>query len=445
MRIVEAVGWYLPESLGGTELYVAALAARLRARGDDVVVTAPATGAAGPRQLEHEGIPVFRYPIPATITRAEARGLVAVRGTEVLHRWLRDRAPAIFHAHTFVSGLGLAELAAAREAGARIVVTCHSARLGFVCERGTMLHHGRALCDGLAEPVKCATCALTARGVPAPVAAALARAPQPLARAASQRWRGRAGTLVGMRALVAGNAEAQRRLFELADAVVVLSEWAGATLRANGAPAGKVVVNRLGVAAGVPVPPKPSPDVQPTRPPLTVGFVGRAESIKGLDDAVRAVASLAPDVPVQLRAVVLTGGAAERAVLEHCRRLAGGDARIRFEMPVPADRVGALLASLDLVVCPSRAVEGGPTVALEAHAAGTPVVGSAVPALSEIVRDGVDGRLVPAGDWRALAGVLAEAARAPEVTVDRWRRALRAPRTMDDVVADYRELFDRVR
>src|SRR5438552_18956040 len=43
VKIVHALGWYYPESLGGTEVYVAALCRRLRAAGHAVAVVAPDT------------------------------------------------------------------------------------------------------------------------------------------------------------------------------------------------------------------------------------------------------------------------------------------------------------------------------------------------------------------------------------------------------------------
>ena len=100
-----------------------------------------------------------------------------------------------------------------------------------------------------------------------------------------------------------------------------------------------------------------------------------------------------------------------------------------------------MLKSVDVLVCPSIWFENGPTVALEAMAAGTPVIGSRVGNLAEILDDGVTGRLVAAGDVAALAAAIAEAAIDPASTVDRWRRSLPAPRTMDDIAADYLDLY----
>ena len=59
MKILYAVGWYYPDGRGGTEAYVAALAASMRERGHDVRVVAPQAGLVGTRSYEHEGVPVF--------------------------------------------------------------------------------------------------------------------------------------------------------------------------------------------------------------------------------------------------------------------------------------------------------------------------------------------------------------------------------------------------
>jgi glycosyltransferase involved in cell wall biosynthesis len=442
MRIIQAVGWYLPDSLGGTEIYVANLSRRLRQLGHDAIVAAPQPGLGAERDYVQDEVPVYRYPIPAAVhSRAEARGWIIAAGAERFHQWLMTQRPDVVHVHTFVTGLGLLELEAARAAGARVIVTSHAASLGFVCERGTLLRHGHSLCDGMTDPYRCSVCALQQRGIPAAVGWALAQTPAAVARTMS-RLPGSASTVLAMPALIGRNQDAQRRLFELADAVVVLSEFAATVLRANGAPPDKVIVNRLGVSG--------APDRRvrkcdaastPTRTPVTVGFVGRVEAIKGLDDVIRAVLALPESVPLRLRVVAIAGSDRERATLDKWRIAAAHDRRISFEPARAYGEIPSLLRSIDVLCCPSRAVEGGPTIALEAFAAGTPVIGSAVPALTEIIEDGVTGLLHAPGDWRQLSSLLQHVATDPAGTIDRWRRALPMPRTTDEVAADYLELY----
>src|SRR5207244_8884084 len=166
-----------PDSWGGTEIDVAALAGRLRAAGHDVAIAAPDAQHHAVRRYEHDGIPVFRYPIPPNPTRAEAQGGVVVRGAELFHQWIEEFRPDVAHFHTFVTGLGLAEVDAARRAGARVIVTTHAASLGFICARGTMMRMGAELCDARTEASKCTACMLQHAGLPQTAAEADARTP----------------------------------------------------------------------------------------------------------------------------------------------------------------------------------------------------------------------------------------------------------------------------
>jgi glycosyltransferase involved in cell wall biosynthesis len=202
VKIVQAAGWYHPDSIGGTEIYVAALAQQLKAHGHDVTIAAPQPGLHSPRRYEHDGCEVFRYPIPNAPTREEAQGDVVVRGAEQFHRWLATVRPDVVHMHTFVTGLGLKEICAARSVGSRVVVTTHASSLGFLCQRGTLMWKGEALCDGVVETSRCAECVLQHRGAPALAGAALAHVPTALSHAVGV-WPGRIGTALGMTDLIA--------------------------------------------------------------------------------------------------------------------------------------------------------------------------------------------------------------------------------------------------
>lgn len=65
--------------------------------------------------------------------------------------------------------------------------------------------------------------------------------------------------------------------------------------------------------------------------------------------------------------------------------------------------VPACMAAMDVVVCPSVRPEGGPLAVMEAMALGRRVVATRDGGASEIVEDGVTGRLVPAGNAVLMA------------------------------------------
>jgi glycosyltransferase involved in cell wall biosynthesis len=75
--------------------------------------------------------------------------------------------------------------------------------------------------------------------------------------------------------------------------------------------------------------------------------------------------------------------------------------------------VPEVMAALDVLVLPSVRSEAFPQVIPQALAVGTPVIGTAVGGIPEIVRDGETGRLVPPADAAALAAAILDVLRDP--------------------------------
>ncbi|MBS1790795.1 MAG: glycosyltransferase [Acidobacteria bacterium] len=438
MKIVHALGWYFPDSLGGTEVYVAGLARRQQSAGHDVTVVAPDPANPHERTYLHDGLPVYRFPIPPNPTREECQGLTVARGAERFHEWLMAQSPDVVHFHSYVTGVGLRELRLAKQTGARVVVTNHLASLGFVCQRGTLMYRGQQLCDGISSPTKCAACCLEERGIPFSLASLAAAIPIPLSRLAGQ-VPGKIGTLLGMSDFIHRNQQTQREQFDVLDRFVLLNQWAFDAVVANGAPPKKLAINRLGVSYAVS--PKPSPATRPTTTPVKIGYLGRLVDIKGVHDLARAISSLPTELPLQIEFRGPLNNAESKATLTRLKEIVGNDPRVEFAPAAQWKDVPAILAGYDLLCCPSLCLEGGPTVAIESHAVGTPVIGTKIGGMAEFITDRVNGRLVEPGNWRALAEVLREVAADPGGTIDRWRTKLPAVRTMDEITADYLELY----
>jgi glycosyltransferase involved in cell wall biosynthesis len=347
--------------------------------------------------------------------------------------------PDIVHVHSLVTGLGVHEMQVAKDRGIRVVYTNHLPSMGFACPRGTLLQWGTTVCDGYQPVETCAACALQARGLSQTLAHAVGAIPAALTRPV--RWMpGRWVTAAAMTSLVADGRTRQKRLAMLADRIVVLNDTARHIFVLHGARPERVLINRLGVGAAA-LARKPGPDAAPTAPPVRVGFVGRFDAVKG----VRELAEAIERVPRALPLVFAFYGPADdeqsRGLRDELERRLQGDTRVSFGAAVPPDGVGPLLASMDVLVCPSTWFENGPTVALEAHAVGTPVIASDFGAPREFVRDGVNGRLIPPGNSDAIVEVLRAIALDPLATIDVWRRHLPPPRVMSDIVSDYERLY----
>ena len=438
MKIVQAVGWYFPVTRGGTEVYVAGLTSRLQQLGHGVEIVTPDPMLASVQTYAYDGAVVHRFPIAHPLTRSEAQGRTTVRGSEWFHDWVRTTGPDVVHFHTLVPGLEIPEIKAAKAAGARVVATTHASSLGHICARGTMMRWGQRLCDGLSEVRKCAACDLQKRGLPKWAANAAALVPV-RASEAVRGLPGDIGTTLGMASSIAFSQRRQRDLLENVDRFVLLTEWAYDAVVRNGAAPRKLAVNRLGINRNFV--PKPNAAERPTRSPVTFGYVGRFDPIKGVYDLARAIAALPRDLAcrVDIRGPIDTRES--RDVFDQMRAMLAGDPRVSVGSAIAAADIPRYLSNLDVLCCPSACLEGGPTVAIEAHAAGTPVVGTRIGGLAELITDGQNGRLVAPADWRALAAVLTHIALDPAGTVDRWRAAIPAARTMDDVTTDYLALY----
>jgi len=142
----------------------------------------------------------------------------------------------------------------------------------------------------------------------------------------------------------------------------------------------------------------------PADPPR-VAVVARLVPLKGVDVAIRALAHVR--APIEL---AIAGDGPARGELE---RLAAG--RATFLGAVDESARDRLLGQASAVLVPSRVVAGGrseglPLVALEALAAGVPVVASAVGGLPSLAPAAA---LVPPDDPRALAAAIDRVIAAP--------------------------------
>lgn len=441
MKIVHALGWYFPGSLGGTEVYVAGLVQRLLCAGYEVAVAAPLRGLQGTQTYEHDSVPVFRYPVPRDPMREECQSRVPARGAEQFTKWLASQRPDVLHVHTLSTGLGVSELEAAKDLGIRVVVTNHLGSIGYTCLRGTLMLWSETVCDGICVPLRCSACVLQDGGMPKYVALAMASV-STLMPSAVANLPGRAGTALGLPDTIRHNQRLQRRLLEVADRFVVLNRAAFNILVANGAPAHKLEVNYLGTSFRISR--KPTVEEHPTSKPVRFGYFGRFAEIKGIFD----LASAVQDLPKELEFLLELRGPcnddASRAALRRLRQVLADEKRVNFCAPVSPEDAPKILKSYDVLIVPSRWFENGPTVMYESFAVGTPVIGTRIGAMPEIIQDGVNGRLFDPGQWRQLAAILKEIALDPANTVDHWRRALPPARTMDDIAADYERTYEAV-
>jgi phosphatidylinositol alpha-mannosyltransferase len=170
---------------------------------------------------------------------------------------------------------------------------------------------------------------------------------------------------------------------------------------------------------------------------LRIVFVGQAVERKGLPLLLRAFEALREHIPCELTVIGPTSEELGPMLLDTSGVRALGkvsDADKRRE-----------LARADVLCAPSLGAESFGMVLTEAFAAGTPVVASDIAGYRDVVRDGVDGVLVPRGDAQKLAETLRDLYDEPERRL-RMARAATAdverfawPRVADEVLDAYED------
>lgn len=179
--------------------------------------------------------------------------------------------------------------------------------------------------------------------------------------------------------------------YAAADVIVVPTRCAAGTFIARGIPESKVIVNPLGVD----VRRFKEPRIPHDGPPrvLFVGGVGVRKGVPRLLDVFASLKGAA-----ELRVV----GRAEPGMASILAR-AGTNVRVLGALS-GAD-LAAEYRTADIFCLPSLE-EGFGLVVAEAMAAGLPVVASDATAAAELIRPGIDGLTVPAGDDAALKDAL---------------------------------------
>jgi glycosyltransferase involved in cell wall biosynthesis len=265
-------------------------------------------------------------------------------------RAVRRTGARIVHAHNLQPTYGWRALAAARAAGAAVVLHLHQYRL--VCAIGICFRDGR----------ECTRCH-GRNTLPGVLLNCRGSVPEAIAYGA-------------------GLAAWQRRLVAQVDAFITPSRFAQARLRSLGAPVTKSFV-------------LPHPMRELAQTPTSASgdyalITSRLVPEKGIEVALAACRMAG--VPL-----VVAGEGPERDRLE---RRPG----VRFVGRVSGSELGALRRGAALALVPSLVAENLPLAAAEALAAGLPVAGSRVGGLPELVPQ---EWLAPPGDPQALAQAIA--------------------------------------
>ncbi len=427
MRILQVAHQLPPRFTAGTEVYTLRLAKALTQLGHDVhLVSGDDSGLTRPGTLRDgsiEGLPhTFVGVDRVAATAEETLFPPATRG--VLAPLVATFRPDVIHVQ-HLRHLGFHVFDGAPRV--RLVMTLHDHWLA--CARDGQLLDARGRpCPG-ATPERCRACLDGFRF-------GLGRGEAAVARTMSRfgirsgsfpaRWL-RSGALALRRlrspsTSASYDLEARRAavgaLAASTDRFIAPSRHVADALTAFGLPAEKMVVIPHGVDAD------PGFRAVPAAAgaPLRIGYMGTVAPPKGLHVLVAAFSRLGPG-----EATLRVHGRTDLRP-EYVSSVVGGGLPpgVTIEGAFRPDEAPRRLAEIDVLVVPSIWPDNHPLTITEALAHRVPVVASALGGIPEIVKDGVNGRLVPPGDPGALAEVLAGLAR-DRVELARLRAGITPP------------------
>ncbi len=310
--------------------------------------------------------------------RAAARTVWSREAARSVDRALAARRPDVVHVHNFFPLLSPAVHHAAARRRVPVVQTLHNYRL--FCLNPTPYRRGRV----------CTDC--------------LGRAPLPGIVHACYRDSRLASAAVAAMLAVHRRLRTWERCVTL---FIALSEFSRDVFVRAGLPRERIEV-KVGCVA-------PDPGAK-ERPGDGAVFAGRLTAAKGVRTLLAAWRRLEGAVPL----TIIGGGPLEGEVAAASRAVPG----VRWRGRVGHQEVLAALRAAAFAVVPAESFENAPTVVAEAYATATPVVGSGLGSVGELIEDGVTGVRFTAGDAAALAAAVSRLAGRPD-EIARMGRAAR--------------------
>lgn len=419
-------------------MYVSSLARQLQSIGVESIVAAPASTHSNSSYL-HDGIEVRRFAVSdmSSDMLTELYGGGDPVAASEFAAILADVKPDVVHLHCWTRAVSVRLVEQVKNRHIKLFFTYHTPTAS--CERGTLMRFGRDVCDGLMKRGDCTRCTLHGLGVNGIGGKILSAVPVQIGQAVkSLSLSGGPWTVLRMTDLMAHRHAAFLKLMAQADGVIALCRWTQQLLLNNGVDSRKVLLSPHGLPHGNE---RRRPGLRPNPRPLRIAFLGRADRTKGADTLIRAIQSQ-PDLDVTLDLFGVVQGSGDEAYLTELKHIANNDRRFNFRDAIRSSEVVATLNHYHLLAVPSRWMETGPLVVLEAFAAGVPVIGSRLGGIAELVRHNHNGLLIEAESTDAWANGLTQLHEDPTL-LNTLQRNVQPPRSMSAVAEDMMAQYSR--
>lgn len=409
LRILHIVHQYLPDKVGGTELYTRTLARHQAALGHDVAVFTPSPSSNSAMPVLEDGVRIYR--IPVANRSATAVFLSTFRQpqlNEAFRKCLRQENPQIIHIEHLM-GLPVSLVSDIQTAQIPYLVTLHD--YWHLCANAQLLtNYDETICDGPDWWFNCAHCALARSG------------------------HAKAYPVIPVLAPLFALRQAKlKSVLNQAHCLISPTQFTKTIHQEMGIDSKKIKV----VGHGIQLPAvMPQPQ---THDYFHMAYIGGISWQKGIHVLIDAVNQLPPE-GIQLSIIGDMTDFPDYAAQLQAQATHPG---IHFRGRLSHDQLWQALATIDVVVAPSLWYETASLIVQEAFAAKVPVIASNVGALKERVADGVNGRLVPPGNSDMLRVTLRSFLESPEQLAD-YRRNIQPVRSIENHMNDLEVIYQSI-
>ena len=416
MRVLHLVHQYLPEHIGGTELYTRWLTEALSQRGHEISIFYRRSAEGKGLESRTDSAPLGYggqqvWPAWSGILDPKRRFLATFGDQalmEAFEQVLVKTRPELVHLQHLM-GLPVALVWYLQERGIPFIITLHD--YWWVCANAQLFtNYSQKICDGPQAYLNCARCALARVNYP-------------------HLW----PAIPGLAGLLARRNQLLWQVMQAAHKLIAPSQFVANWYAAHGVPVEKLRTIFHGLLQPVLL---PRPEKRPDRP-IRFAYIGGLSSQKGVHVLVEAFNGLAQGTELWIAG----DETADPGYVARLRQNASPG--IRFLGRLTREQVWETLTQIDIVVVPSLWYETFSFIISEAFAAKAPVIASKLGPLTERVHHEGDGLLVPPGDVAALRQALCRFLQEPAL-LPRLQAGIQPVQTMEAHAGEIEAVYEAV-
>lgn len=444
MKILIAAHFFPPDRTAGAEKRALGYALELRKRGHQVQVVCAGDWDAGAQYWNgynddtYQGVAVRRVNLNWAAASDPNRVLYDSPLLEAqFERWLDEWRPDVLHIISLITLTG-GVVRAAKKRGLPIVFTLTD--FWMICPKISLVRGDGSLCDGQVTSAECLKCLLFNATAYRALRRVLPEAPA----AAALRWASRRPAINrvrGLRGMALNMDERRRYMAELApavDCVTAPSSFLGKVIDNSGIFPRPVRIIHSGHDLSWL---QTMPEKQPSQV-IRLGYIGQLIPVKGPRMLIEAFQSaLNGGRNCQASLLIYGDEQSDPAYAAALRAMVRPGDAVQFLGAFPHNRLGEVLAGLDVLVTPSQWHENNPRVIQEAFASRTPVIASNVGGISEFIQHDVNGLLFQYDDPEALREQITRVICEPGL-VARLQNGIRPVKTIAEEIGEFEQIYE---